>query len=318
MKERNDKVNYYEITIKTTSEATEAISNILYEIGVNGVSIEDPQELTNLENNDEKNWDYVDGELFDYEGVIIKGYIPFGEDIKSKEKYLINKVDELVKFGIDTGDKIIEINEVKDDNWANSWKQYYKPVHVTDDFVIKPSWEEYEAKANEQVLIMDPGGAFGSGTHETTKLCIKKIQQYLKKDDVVFDVGCGSGILGISALLMGASRAVFVDIDEAAVSATKENTQLNNVYEKAEIIKGNLLDKIDYEADVIVANIIADIIIMLASYIGKFMKPDTPFISSGIILDRVDDVTKALVENGMEVIEVEKDGEWAVVVSRKA
>lgn len=311
-------MNYYEIKIKTTSEATEAISNILYEIGVNGVSIEDSQEFKNLENNNEKNWDYIDGDIFDYEGVIIKGYIPFGEDIDSKKEYIAKKVNSLIEFGIDAGEKIIEVNEVKDEDWANSWKQYYKPVHVTEDFVIKPSWEEYEAKANEQVLIMDPGGAFGSGTHETTKLCIRMIGKYLNEDDTVFDVGCGSGILGISALLMGAKKTVFVDIDEAAVSATKENTQLNSVFDKSEIIKGNLLDKIDYKADLIVANIIADIIIMLSSYIGNFMKDDTPFISSGIILDRVNDVKNSLINNGMEILEVVEDGEWAVIVSRKA
>ena len=220
-------------------------------------------------------------------------------------------------YGIDTGEASVEITQVDDEDWANSWKAYYKPSKIGEKIVVKPTWEEYEKQEGDIVVELDPGMAFGTGTHETTTMCIQALERNVKNDSVVFDIGCGSGILGISAAKLGACKVIGVDLDPVAVKVSKENIELNEVSNAMEARYGNLMDVVTEKADIVVANIIADIIVLLSEGVGQFLVPNGVFISSGIILDKIDMVKNALIKNKFEILEVNTMGEWAAIVSKK-
>ncbi|KXZ40087.1 ribosomal protein L11 methyltransferase [Alkalithermobacter thermoalcaliphilus JW-YL-7 = DSM 7308] len=311
-------MKWIEITIRTTTEATEAVTNILYESGVGGVVIEDSSDFLFQEKN-ETDWDYIEEEIFNkgYEGSIIKAYLSEENNVVAQIEMIREKIKLLPSYGLDIGEGSIEITQVDEKDWANAWKQYYKPTKVSDKIVIKPTWEDYDPKNDEIIIQLDPGMAFGTGTHETTKMCIIELENVLDKDKTVFDIGCGSGILSIAAAKLGAKKVVGVDLDPVAVKVSKENVKINNVEEIVDIRHGNLMDVIDEKADVIVANIIADIIILLSKDIGKFLYSEGVFISSGIILDKIEDVKKALEDNKFKILDIKTMGEWAVIVSKK-
>lgn len=218
-------------------------------------------------------------------------------------------------MGIDTGLAKVESEKMHEEDWANNWKKYYKPTKIGERIVVKPIWEEYDAKENELVLELDPGMAFGTGTHETTRMCIQALDKYVKEDSTIFDVGCGSGILAIAAAKLGAKKAIGVDLDPVAVESANENVGLNNL-NNIEILYGNLVEVIDGKADIVVANIIAEVICILTEDVKRVLKKDGYFITSGIIHDRVDMVTKKLEEVGFEVLEINKDGEWNCIVAK--
>lgn len=310
-------MKWAEITIKTTTEAVEAITNILYEQNVGGVSIEDPKDFKFQKKND-YDWDFVEEEIFNsgYDGVIIKTYITEERDVTEDVNLIKEKIQGLKEFGIDIGEAIVELSQVDEEDWANEWKNYYKPTKVGKNVVVKPTWEQYDAQENDLIIELDPGMAFGTGTHETTTMCIQQLENYVKKDSKVFDIGCGSGILAIAAAKLGAKEVVAVDLDEVAVKVSKENIELNNVEDKVVALHGNLTEVIDDKADIVVANIIADIIKILAKDVATFMKDDAVFISSGIIHAKVDEVKASLVENGFEIVEVQSLGEWNAIVSK--
>lgn len=310
-------MKWAEITIKTTTEAVEAITNILYEQNVGGVSIEDPKDFK-FQKKNEYDWDFVEEEIFNsgYDGVIIKTYITEERDVTEDVNLIKEKIQGLKDFGIDIGEAIVELSQVDEQDWANEWKNYYKPTKVGKNVVVKPTWEEYEEKEGDLIIELDPGMAFGTGTHETTTMCIQQLEKYVKKDSKVFDIGCGSGILAIAAAKLGAKEVVAVDLDEVAVKVSKENINLNKVENKVVALHGNLTEVIKDKADIVVANIIADIIKILAKDIANFMKEDAVFISSGIIHAKVDEVKESLIENGFEVVEVQTLGEWNAIVSK--
>ena len=310
-------MKWTEITIKTTTEAVEAVTNILYEQNVGGVSIEDPKDFK-FQKKNENDWDFVEEEIFNsgYYGVIIKTYITEERDVTEDINLIKEKIDGLKEFGIDVGDAIVEISQVDEEDWANEWKNYYKPTKVGEKVVVKPTWEEYEAKEGDLIIELDPGMAFGTGTHETTSMCIQQLEKYVKQDSKVFDIGCGSGILAIAAAKLGANDVLAVDLDEVAVKVSKENIELNKVEDKVKALHGNLMEVVSDKADIVVANIIADIIKILAKDIKNFMKDDAVFISSGIIHAKVDEVKASLEENGLEIIEVQSLGEWNAIVSK--
>lgn len=312
-------MKWNEVLIKTTTEATEAVSSILYEVGVGGVVIEDSKDFY-FQDREENDWDYADKNAFltDYEGVIIKAYFSEDKNIMYISEIIKEKMKLLPSYGLDIGEGSVQMGSVDEQDWANNWKKYYKPTKVSDSLVIKPTWEDYKKEQGEIIIELDPGMAFGTGTHETTKMCLRNIEKYLKKDDIVFDIGCGSGILAIGAAKLNAKEVIAVDLDEKAYRASLENAKLNNVEEKIEVLHGNLTDVIgDKKADIIVANIIADIIALLSKDIANFMKEDSLFISSGIILDKIDFVKEALLENDFEILKVDQLGEWACIVAKK-
>lgn len=310
--------NWIEVTIKTTTEAVEPITNILYEQGAGGAVIEDPKDFL-FQKKNELDWDYVEEEVFkknEEDDVLIKTYVSEEKNVMEFVEIIKQKVLGLKDFGIDIGEGSVSLDQVNEADWANAWKAYYKPTKVGQRVVVKPTWEDYAIQDGDLIIELDPGMAFGTGTHETTSMCIRELEKYVNKDSKVFDIGCGSGILAIAAAKLGAKEVVAVDLDEVAVKVAKENVFENKVEENVSVMHGNLTDVIKDKADVIVANIIADIIKILAKDVQNFMKEDAIFISSGIILDKVEEVKESLIENGFEIVEVQKLGEWSAIVSK--
>lgn len=309
-------MKWIEVSIRTTTEAVEAVANVLYDAGVSGVVIEDPYDII-LTNSDEKAWDYVDESLIDLEqGAVVKGYIPESADLVEKIDLIKDSIRNLPEFGLNIGSGEVSTLEVHEEDWSTSWKKYYKPTKIGNSIVIKPTWEEYEPENGEIIIEMDPGMAFGTGTHETTMMCVKQLEKRVSKESTVFDIGTGSGILAIVAAKLGAKKTIGVDFDEVAVNVAKKNVIENKVDDIVEIRHGNLMDVVTEKADLVVANIIADVIIILSKEIKNFLNNNGLFISSGIILDKIEEVKENLIANGLEIVEVETMGEWAVIVSK--
>lgn len=309
-------MKWVEVSIKTTTGAVEAVANVLYNVGVSGVVIEDPHDII-LTNDDGNAWDYIDESLLNLEeGAIVKGYIPESSDLIDKIDLVKQSVALLPQFGLNIGTGEVSVVEVREEDWSTSWKKYYKPTKVGNKIVVKPIWEEYNPRKDEIVIEMDPGMAFGTGTHETTIMCVQQLEQYVFEKCTVFDVGCGSGILSIAAAKLGAGKVIGIDYDKVAINVAGKNVIENEVDGIVEIKHGNLMDVITEKADIIVANIIADVIILLSKNIKNFLKNDGFFIVSGIILDRIKEVKHNLVMNGLEIVEIGMMGEWAVIVSK--
>lgn len=316
----SDNDRWIEIAVNTSHEAVEAVTAIFSECGIGSVSIEDPADIINS-NTNPHDWDYIEESLLpkDTDEVKVKGYVmcnegPDSEKIKTIVKQIENLIDKLDGYGIDKGKGEIATRQVKEEDWANSWKKYYKPFKIGDHIVIKPSWEEYLPEDRDIVIELDPGMAFGTGSHETTRMCIEFLQEYLKPGFTVYDVGCGSGILSIASSKLGAGKVVGIDIDEVAVKSSIENVRISKAA-NVEIKKGNLLDLVKGRANIIVANIIADVIINLNRDIPEFLERDGIFICSGIINDRLEDVKASLIDNGFKILEVKKMGEWAAIAA---
>ncbi|PRR77247.1 Ribosomal protein L11 methyltransferase [Clostridium liquoris] len=311
----NNEKDWLEVTIVTSSEAVEAVSAILYNVGVKGVSIEDPEDIE-FKKKHPGDWDYFDETLLQVkEGAVLKGY--FKEDDKFEEyfKYIKESVENLDKFGLDKGKGLVTVAKVNEQDWENNWKKYYKPTKIGEKIVVRPIWEPYEKGEEEIVINLDPGMAFGTGTHETTRMCVQALEKYVTPDSTVFDIGTGSGILAIAAAKLKAKKVIGVDLDPVAVTSAKENIELNNL-NNIEILHGNLMEVVVGRANIVVANIIADTIILLAEDVKNFIEKEGYFISSGIIKDRKDDVIKKLEQCGFQIVEVDTDGEWVCIVSK--
>ncbi len=255
-------------------------------------------------------WDYVDEELLkkDKTVVSISGYMETNENVIA--------VTEQLKIMLPQ-DALVEVISVNEDDWANNWKKYYHPIRVGKNLVIKPSWIDYEKNDKDIIVELDPGMAFGTGTHETTRMCMAHLEKYIDENSRVLDVGCGSGILSITSLLIGAKEVTGVDIDPVAVKVAIENGEMNNFKEPQYTIKrGNLVDEACGKYDVIVANIIADVIIGVCGDVKQFVADDGVFISSGIIVDRKEDVKKAFDEQGYKIIDMVEEGEWVSFVCK--
>ncbi|QJA08003.1 50S ribosomal protein L11 methyltransferase [Romboutsia sp. CE17] len=311
-------MKWIEVTIKTTTEAVEAITNILDDLRTGGVMIEDPKDFF-FQKKNELDWDYVEEEVFNKrnsDGVLIKTYISEERNVMELVETIKQKVSALTRFGIDIGEGSVSLGQVNEEDWANEWKKYYKPTKIGEKLVVKPTWEDYDVQDGDLVIELDPGMAFGTGTHETTTMCMRELEKYVREDSKVFDIGCGSGILAIAAAKLGAKDVIAVDLDEVAVKVAAENVAHNNVEDAVKVLHGNLIDVVDDKADVVVANIIADIIKILAKDVHSCMKEDAVFISSGIIHAKVDEVKASLIENGFEIVEVKTLGEWNAIVAK--
>ena len=307
---------WIEVRVITKSEALEPVSGIFYSLDCKGVAIEDPEDILGREQGP-LTWDFVDINVLEHKGkvAVVKAYFAEEDNIEEILGYVNEKLVELKEMGIDLGEAKVEHEKMYEEDWANTWKQYYKPSKVGEKIVVKPIWEEYEEKEGELVVNLDPGMAFGTGTHETTRMCIQALEKYVKEESTVFDVGCGSGILAIAAAKLGAKLAVGVDLDPVAVESSIENVGYNNL-NNIEILHGNLVEVIDGKADIVVANILAEIICILTDDVKRVMKDGGVFITSGIIHDRVDMVCEKLEATGFEVIEKNRDGEWNCIVAK--
>ncbi|MDO4329951.1 MAG: 50S ribosomal protein L11 methyltransferase [Lachnospiraceae bacterium] len=317
-------MKWKKFTLTTTTEAEDLISSMMDEIGIEGIEIEDNIPLTEKETKGM----FIDilPELPPDEGVAhISFYLDDDADVDEMLKKVEEGLDELSMF-VDLGARTIVESETEDKDWINNWKQYFKPFTV-DDILIKPTWEEIPAEHQDKLLIqIDPGTAFGTGMHETTQLCIRQLRKYVTEDSLVLDVGTGSGILGIAALKLGAKEVWGTDLDENAITAVGENLESNEISgDKFHVIQGNIIDDkaiqdwAGYEKyDIVVANILAPVIIMLQKEVPVHLKKGGIFITSGIINLKEEDVRAAFAANDQfEIVEVTYQGEWVNVTARK-
>ncbi len=338
-------MKWKKIALETTTDAVDLVSAMLDELGIEGIEIQDNVQLSE----EDKKRMFIDilPELPEDEGkATVTFYLDEEENIEEKLEQVKQGLEELDSF-IYTGEKTFVISETEDTDWINNWKAFFKPFRVDDTIVIKPTWETLEeTKDSDMVIEIDPGTAFGTGSHETTKLCILNLKKYVKEGDKVLDLGCGSGILSIVARKLGASFVLGTDIDENAVNVSGENACQNGIsatvaltkpsenieYDEAVFEAGekgcgfylsNVLEepssreKLGNDYNVVVANILADVIIPLSKVAGEFMKSGSIFISSGIIYLKSEAVKEALLENGFEIVEVTQMGDWFSYVAKK-
>lgn len=310
-------MKWIEVQVKTTTEAEEAVANILYEAGVGGLAIEDPNDVLAFTQN-EDSWDYIDPSLLNhvFEGIIIKAYFPESADLLDKIELIKQNIEKIPQYNLDKGLGEVTVSEVDEKDWAETWKKYYKPKKVGEKIVIVPTWEEYERKGEDIIVELDPGMAFGTGTHETTTMCIRQLEKYIKPEHTVFDIGCGSGILSIVSAKLGAKKVIAVDIDEVPIRVSKENIELNSVSDIVDVRRGNLLDVVDEKADLVVSNIIAEVIVELSKDIVNYLNPNGIFIASGIITEKKDMVKDALEKEGFNILQIDVINDWACIISK--
>lgn len=316
-------MKWNQFRLKTTTEAEDIVSGMLADLGIEGVQIEDKIPLTQQD----KEQMFVDilPDIPEDDGV---AYLTFYLDPDLDAGTILAQVREemeQMRAYVDVGDATIEESETEDVDWVNNWKQYFHQFYI-DDILVIPSWEDVKAEDSDKLVIhIDPGTAFGTGMHETTQLCIRALRKYVKNGDLVLDVGCGSGILGMLALKFGAGHSIGTDLDPCALDATHENMEVNGIVkDQYEVMIGNIIDDKDvqdavgYEKyDIVLANILADVLEPLTPVIVHQMKPGAVYITSGIIEDKETVVTEAVKAAGLEVLEVNHQGEWVSVVARK-
>jgi ribosomal protein L11 methyltransferase len=311
-------VKWAELCIHTTNEAIEPISNILHEAGASGVVIQDPEDLV-------KDHKTTFGEIYaldpkDYpaEGIFVKAYLPLNSFLNESVNEIKAAITNLKEYQIDIGTNDVTVSEVDEEDWSTAWKKYYKPVKISEKFTIIPTWEEYTPVASDEVIMeLDPGMAFGTGTHPTTVLSVQAIERYITKGDIVIDVGSGSGVLSIAAVLLGAEHVHAFDLDDVAVNSTKVNAELNQAADRITASANNLLEGVKVEADVIVSNILAEIILKFTDDAYKLIKPGGLFITSGIISQKKGDVKEALIKTGFDIVEVNEMEDWVAIIAKK-
>ncbi|MEL7606893.1 50S ribosomal protein L11 methyltransferase [Sedimentibacter saalensis] len=321
-------MNWIEVSIYTTTNGIEIINGALIKLGINDAVIEDASVFEDFLHDDTMNWDYYDEELTKMKDCesCIKVYLADN----SQGNELFNEIKKFVEnlkteyMDVDFGRLEITTRTLNEEDWANNWKQYFKPFTVSDKIIIKPSWEEYnESTEGKLILEIDPGMSFGTGQHHTTRLCIEQIIKHMTEGMRVLDMGCGSGILSIASILLGAEDCVGVDIDENAVRIAKENAELNNIFEdRFTVYCGDvtndekLQEKIgNNKYDMIAVNIIAQIIMGMSMTFPKFLKKGGLVIASGIIKKYLQDVLDNFKELGFEVIEINDSEEWVCVTA---
>ena len=316
-------MKWNQFRLKTTTEAEDIVSSMLADLGIEGVQIEDKIPLTQSD----KEQMFVDilPDIPEDDGC---AYLTFylDEDVDKQELLLkVRQELEEMRSYLNVGECTIEESQTEDVDWVNNGKQYFHQFYI-DDILVIPSWENVEAKDSDKMVIhIDPGTAFGTGMHETTQLCIRQLKKYVTEDTEILDVGCGSGILGMLALKFGAKHSVGTDLDPRAIDATYENMDNNGISrDQYEVMIGNIIDdkavqdKVGYEKyDIVAANILADVLVPLTPVIIHQMKKGGIYITSGIIEDKEDVVVEAVKEAGLEVLEVNHQGEWVSVTARK-
>ena len=309
--------NWIEITIHTTNEASEIVESILLDYGSTGVAIEDPTTLEENLHDDFGTIVELSPTDFPDVGVIVKGYI---NELNFDDGTFTRFKGELEQLGqnINIGEFFkIETTTIKDSDWENSWKDYFDILNIGEKFVIVPTWREYENEENKYVINIDPGMAFGTGGHETTSLCIKNLEKYVKPHDNIIDVGCGSGILSIAASYLTDGEIKAVDLDKLAVDVSRENFALNNLENRITVEEVSLLTKETKKYNVIVANILAHIIELMLDDAYKLLEDGGYYITSGIIKDKKDELLEKMLERGFKLVEETSDNEWYSFVVTK-
>lgn len=321
-------MNWIKVSVFTTSQGIEPVSGRLYQLGISGIEIEDEQDFKDFLENNRQYWDYVDEELVHKMEGETKVIAYVSDDTAGRELLFsikstlaeLKSLDENDEFGrLET-----EIDNMTEQDWANNWRQYFHPIEIGEKVMIKPEWEELSEPTDRIVFNIEPGMSFGTGSHYTTQLCIEALERYIKPGVKMLDLGCGSGILSIISLLLGADMAAAVDIDPNAVDTAYQNADRNNIDKsRYKVLSGNVVTDSDIQAEiaenkyeVVTANIVADVIIGLAPKAKEYMADGGVFITSGIIADRLQDVKNAFIENGFKIEEINQRKDWVSIVCR--
>ena len=314
-------MNWTEVKIYTTTAGIDPLTGSMLDLGLQGFMIEDAQDFDEFLHDTTPHWDYVDQAVMekmkDCE-TCVTIYVadnPQGMEELMQVRQILARLKAQDPDG-KYGRLELEMKDVDEEDWSNAWKKYYHPVQVGEHLVVCPSWEAYDRKPDEVVLTLNPGMAFGTGTHETTRLCLELLEKYITPQDTVLDVGCGSGILAITAALLGANKIIGCDIDEVAVKVAGENAALNGVQDRIAFHQGDLTSQVEGSFQIICANIVADVIIRLSEDAGRYLAKDGIFITSGIIDTREQDVLNALEQNGFQVIERRTSGGWVALACK--
>lgn len=317
-------MKYLELKIEVKREYFDTLVRELEDDGFEQLMIDDPADVEDILNNKEEyKYDYISDELtgnLERQPVIVL-YFPDDEDGMYEIARCKDTIWSVIRFLEDQGDHeasygfVVNETVTDDQTWLYKWQDYFKPTRVAERIVVKPTWEEYTAKPTDLVIEIDPGMAFGTGTHETTSMCLKALEKYVKPESKVLDVGCGSGILAIGAALLGSKEALGIEIDNDAVKIAKENVELNKLSDKISIQYGDLTKGVDYKADIVVANLMADLVIMLTPDVAGHLKEGGIYISSGILNEKEEIVSAAIKEAGFTIKEVLHDGEWCCIVA---
>ena len=316
-------MKWKQFRLKTTTQAEDIVSSMLADLGIEGVQIEDKIPLT--EQDKEQMFVDILPDIPDDDGTAyLTFYLDEEEDVAPVLMNVRKELEDMRAF-LDVGECTIEESETEDVDWVNNWKQYFHQFYI-DDILVIPSWETVKPEDSDKMVIhIDPGTAFGTGMHETTQLCIRALKKYVTSETEILDVGCGSGILGMLALKFGAKHSLGTDLDPCAIDATHENMEVNGIRkDQYEVMIGNIIDDkavqdaVGYEKyDIVAANILADVLVPLTPVIIHQMKPGAVYITSGIIEDKENVVVEAVKAAGLEVLEVNHQGEWVSVVARK-
>jgi ribosomal protein L11 methyltransferase len=326
-------MRWHEVTVHTTEEAIEMISNFIHELGAGGVSIEESGTLNKQRDTSLGQWYELPLNDIPEGRAVIKGYFAEGTDMDAVMEQLKASVAQLTEFDIDTGNPEFELKDVDDEDWATAWKQYFKPIRISDRLTIKPTWEEYTAGPDELIIELDPGMAFGTGTHATTSLCLRTLERVVKEGDDVIDVGTGSGVLAIAAAKLGAKHVLALDLDPVAVSSASENSRLNGLDDLITVKHSDLLQVLRESSEaaeqqseplgvtipvqVVVANILAEIILLFVQDVYDVLAAGGTYVVSGVIKSKQEDVEKGLSAVGFTVTEHYEDQDWVVIIARK-
>ncbi|MFD1425650.1 50S ribosomal protein L11 methyltransferase [Kroppenstedtia sanguinis] len=311
------RLDWIEVRVHTTSEAEEAVSHLLLEVGAEGTAVLDASVL-------HKEWETPFGEIialspheYPEEGVWISGYFPAASFDDALPQQLVERMGHLRQFGLNPGPATVVLEKVAEESWAEAWKAYYKPIRVTDRLTVKPHWETYEpASTGEKVIQLDPGMAFGTGAHPTTILSMKLLERQLQPEQKVIDVGCGSGVLSIAAACLGAREVLALDLDPLAVESTSQNVRLNGLEQRIAVRQGNLLQGVRESADGVISNILAEIILQFTDDLPQVIQPGGWFIASGVIVQKEKDVVRALSRVGLQVTDRLQEGDWVAMTAQ--
>lgn len=309
-------MKWTEVTVSTSNEAVEAVSNILMEAGASGVKIDDALDYQNLK--PDRYGEIIDLETIPHitSGAQISAYYPETVFVPEILPTIKQRVGQLTEFGLDPMPNEVSMADLSDEDWATAWKKYYHPVRVTRYLTIVPSWEDYQVQQpGELVLRLDPGRAFGTGTHPTTKLCLQALETVINGGEHLIDVGTGSGILSIAAKAMGVGDVEAYDLDDIAVASAQTNLDLNPVAKDIHVAANDLLVGIDTQADIIVANILAEIIIPLVPQARQNLKRGGYFITSGIIDDKFQLVLDTIIQAGFQITQHTQMGDWHGIIA---
>lgn len=316
----NRTMKFIELTVHTTTEASELVADVMWESSSGGVTVCDVNDIIALQREKSVYWDYIDGNLTQPRSdVLVKCYL-------EKETAEQNAADimrgiyerrELSGGAVSFGTLEATKREIEGDDWIDVWKKHFRPIHL-GRIVVVPEWIDYVKEEGEEIVLLDSNMAFGTGEHETTSMCVELMQSYLKKGDVCIDVGCGSGILGISAVKLGADLAYLTDIDPIAVESAEHNSANNGVSQKIVVAHSNLLENSAIKADIMLANITAEVLVLLAPSIPKNLKENGTLILSGIIESRLSLVKQTYTSLGLKPIEERRKGEWFALVLKRS